>query len=92
MNIIGPHIGAVLGAYIYQAFIGFHWPLPAPVDIPIGDLAAKAKGSSETWSASPDRGQDSKSDIKSDSVTLKAAVSSFQDKESRMEFINKACG
>ena len=88
MNIIGPHIGAVLGAYIYQAFIGFHWPLPAPVDIPIGDLAAKGKGSSETWSASPDRGQDSKSD----SVTLKAAVSSFQDKESRMEFINKAFG
>ncbi|KAK7115949.1 aquaporin-9-like isoform X2 [Littorina saxatilis] len=38
VNIIGPHIGAVLGAYIYQAFIGFHWPLPPSVDIPIGDL------------------------------------------------------
>ncbi|XP_071096954.1 aquaporin-10-like isoform X1 [Haliotis cracherodii] len=24
--ILGPHIGAILGAYFYQACVGFHWP------------------------------------------------------------------
>lgn len=27
VTIVGPHIGAVLGAYIYQTFIGYHWPV-----------------------------------------------------------------
>ncbi|XP_076465702.1 aquaporin-9-like [Babylonia areolata] len=26
VNIFGPHIGAVLGSYTYQLFIGYHWP------------------------------------------------------------------
>ena len=27
VTIVGPHVGAVLGAYIYQTFIGYHWPV-----------------------------------------------------------------
>jgi glycerol uptake facilitator-like aquaporin len=29
--IIGPHLGAILGALIYQALIGIHWPTEVPV-------------------------------------------------------------
>lgn len=33
---MGPHIGAVVGALMYQAFIGFHWPHPDSPDVPMG--------------------------------------------------------
>ena len=26
MSIVGPHVGAILGALVYQICIGVHWP------------------------------------------------------------------
>ena len=28
MPILGPHLGALVGALVYQLCVGFHWPEP----------------------------------------------------------------
>ena len=27
MPIVGPHLGALIGSFLYDLFVGFHWPL-----------------------------------------------------------------
>jgi hypothetical protein len=27
MPILGPHLGAIIGSFLYDLFVGFHWPL-----------------------------------------------------------------
>ena len=31
--VVGPHIGAILGAFLYQLCVGFHWPSDDSKDI-----------------------------------------------------------
>lgn len=26
MPIVGPHLGALIGSFLYDLFVGFHWP------------------------------------------------------------------
>ena len=37
MPFVGPHVGAVVGAWIYQIFVGIHFPDPDEDDIPDPD-------------------------------------------------------
>lgn len=30
--VLGPHIGAIFGALLYNICVGLHWPDPVPVD------------------------------------------------------------
>lgn len=33
--VLGPHLGGVIGAYIYQLCVGFHWPIEDQVSNPV---------------------------------------------------------
>ncbi|XP_071096959.1 aquaporin-10-like isoform X2 [Haliotis cracherodii] len=37
--ILGPHIGAILGAYFYQACVGFHWPTEVDISSDTKDVS-----------------------------------------------------
>ena len=36
MPILGPHLGAIIGSFLYDLFVGFHWP---PDDQEVSDAA-----------------------------------------------------
>lgn len=43
---MGPHVGAILGAFLYQILIGFHWPEVVEIssDIQIQEMNNKFSG------------------------------------------------